>query len=173
MKCKNCGEVNPKVCILCMRCGHRLRPSSDNLDSLAGRCEDCGKKVRVLRDGQCALCHAAHPKTPNAANQARSEAAERGGDWTIKCRHGVCRMSEHCGEGKCGWFEPDETRISSVQSTSLLAAADALADACDKHAEAAACSVDHADWCETMEALEAAARAYRALRAANVKGDRT
>jgi len=38
----------------------------------------------------------------------------------MKCRHGVCRMSEHCGEGKCGWFEPAETRISSVQSTALL-----------------------------------------------------
>jgi len=38
----------------------------------------------------------------------------------MKCRHGVCRMSEHCGEGKCGWFEPDKTRISSVQSTALL-----------------------------------------------------
>lgn len=34
MKCKNCGEVNPKACTLCRRCRHRLRPSSDNLDSL-------------------------------------------------------------------------------------------------------------------------------------------
>lgn len=28
----------------------------------ATKCDTCGKLVKVLRDGQCALCHAAHPK---------------------------------------------------------------------------------------------------------------
>jgi len=66
-------------------------------------------------------------------------------------------------------------RAASRQSRSkaLLAAVDALADACDKHAKAAACSVDHSDWCETMEAVESAARAYRELRAANAGLHRT
>jgi hypothetical protein len=54
----------------------------------------------------------------------------------MKCRHGVCRMSEHCGEGKCGWFEPAETRISSVQPTALLAAAVAVGNLCRKHTPA-------------------------------------
>ena len=52
-----------------------------------------------------------------------------------------------------------------------LAAADALADACDKHVESAACSVDHADWCETMEAIETALHVYREYRAANAQGE--
>ena len=30
------------------------------------KCENCGKEVKKTRGGQCALCHAAHPKEADA-----------------------------------------------------------------------------------------------------------
>ena len=79
----------------------------------------------------------------------------------MSCNYPDCR-SVGCDKSpkECAALHP-------VRSEPLLEAADALADACDKHSDAARCSTDLGDWSDTLEAIEVAVRVYRELRTPN------